>query len=130
MLRRRHYKIQNDDYACLLCQNPPEEDVAHLFFHCPFSKRCWDSIGIHWPVGDCRLTLLHAGKNSWNGHMFMEVFTVAAWGIWKERNDKHFRGIQPSFTSWKNRFKHDFALLVHRAKQEYAPYILSLVAAL
>ena len=60
--------------------------------------------------------------------MFMEVFAVAAWGIWKERNDKHFRGIQPTFESWEARFKKDFAMLVHRAKQEFAPYILSLVA--
>ena len=62
--------------------------------------------------------------------MFMEVFTVAAWGIWKERNDKHFRGVQPSLSSWKNRFKNDFAMLVHRDKPESARFILSLVATL
>ena len=81
-------------------------------------------------MADCRLELLHAGKNSWSGPMFMELFIVAAWGIWKERNDKHFRGVQPTLRSWKARFKSDFAMLVHRAKPESAPYILSLVAAL
>ena len=59
--------------------------------------------------------------------MFLEVSAVAAWGIWKERNDKHFRGIQPSFVSWRNRFKKDFAMLVHLSKQEQGTYILSIV---
>lgn len=47
MLRRRHYRVAND-YACLLCDNPPEETLAHLFFACPFSSRCWNSLGVTW----------------------------------------------------------------------------------
>ena len=70
--------------------------------------------------------MVHEGKNRWARPMFLEVFVVAAWAIWKERNDKHFRGIQPSFVSWRNRFK-DFAMLVDRSKQEQDPYILSIV---
>ena len=37
MLRRRHFRIQDDDYTCLLCNHPLEEDIVHLFFTCPFS---------------------------------------------------------------------------------------------
>lgn len=40
MLRRRHYRVNNDDYNCLLCHNPPEESLLHLFFRCPFSVSC------------------------------------------------------------------------------------------
>ena len=127
MLRRRHFRIHNDNYACLLCNQPPEEDVAHLFFACPFGQRCWAALGIHWPNEPDWIKMVHEGKNRWTRPMFLEVFTIAAWGIWKERNDKHFRGIQPSFDSWRNRFKKDFALLVHRAKQELAPCITSIV---
>ena len=71
--------------------------------------------------------MVHEGKNRWARPMFLEVFTVAAWGIRKERNDKHFRGIQPTFDSWRNRFKKDFAMLVHRSKQEQGPCIISIV---
>ena len=127
MLRRRHFRVQNDDYTCLLCLHPPEEDIVHLFFTCPFSQRCWDALGIQWPNGTDWDRMLHEGKDRWARPMFLEVFAVAAWGIWKERNDKHFRGIQPSFDSWRNRFKQDFAMLVHRSKQEQGPYILSIV---
>ena len=130
MLKRRHYRIQNDDYTCLLCCNPPEEDITHLFFTCPFSQRCWDALGIQWPNDPCRLRKLHGAKARWARPMFLKFFVVAAWGIWKERNDKHFHGIQPSFGSWRGRFKWDFAMLVHRAKQEHSPFILSLAGSL
>lgn len=62
--------------------------------------------------------------------MFLEIFTVAAWGIWKERNNKHFRGVPPSHGSWLARFKNDFAMMVHRANIKFEPFILSFVAAL
>lgn len=58
--------------------------------------------------------------------MFMETFAVAAWGIWKERNDKLFRGIAPSTQSWLARF----GLLVHRSKQNLEPFIVSFVNSL
>lgn len=60
--------------------------------------------------------------------MFMEVFIVAAWGLWKERNNKHFRGIVPSVDSWTQRFKSDFELLKYRSKESLEPFILHLVA--
>ena len=93
----------------------------------PFSQRCWAALGIHWPNGTDWIKMVHEGKNRWARPMFLEVFVVAAWAIWKERNDKHFRGIQPSFVSWRNRFKKDFTMLVHRSKQELAPCIISIV---
>ena len=130
MLRRRHFRVQNDDYNCLLYHHPPEEDIVHLFFTCPFSQRCWDALGIQWPKDTDRFRMLHEGKVRWARPMFLEVFAVAAWEIWKERNDKHFRGIKPSYESWRSRFKQDFAMLVHRSKQEQGPYILSIVSLL
>ena len=54
-------------------------------------------------------------------------FCSGSLGDLEERNDKHFRGIQPSFESWRSRFKQDFAMLVHRSRQEQGPYILSIV---
>lgn len=74
--------------------------------------------------------MVHAGRAAWGQPMFMEIFAVAAWGIWKERNDKLFRGIAPSTESWLARFKKDFGLLVHRSKQNLEPFIVSFVNSL
>ena len=40
MLRRRGMTLQDNNYGFLLCDNPPEETVEHLFFTCPFSHQC------------------------------------------------------------------------------------------
>lgn len=46
LLRRKNFKVGNDDYNCVLCSLRTEETAFHLFFSCPFSKRCWNSLGI------------------------------------------------------------------------------------
>ena len=122
MLHRRHYKIDNDDYSRLLCHNPSEECLAHLFFKCPFSVQCWNALGIVWPDSGCSLHMAHVAP------MFMDVFVVAAWGIWKEQNQKLFQGVPPSRNSWLSRFK-KVAMLANRAKQRLE-FILSFVATL
>jgi hypothetical protein len=43
-------------------------------------------------------------KQEFSSAFFMEIFSIAAWEIWKQRNGKIFRGIVPSFASWKNNF--------------------------
>lgn len=106
---------------------PPKETVEHLFFQCDFSAHCWASLGISWPASGSRLELLHAGKESWGKTMFMEIFPTAAWSIWKESNNKHFRGVELSHQSWLTRFKEDLSLLVHRFKERLEPFITSFV---
>ncbi|XP_073360070.1 uncharacterized protein [Aegilops tauschii subsp. strangulata] len=96
LLKRKGMKLRDDVYAYLLCSNPPEETVEHMFFECNFSKSCGEELGIAWPAHGNRLQLLHAVKDVWSRPMFMETFIVAAWSIWKECNNKHFRGIIPT----------------------------------
>ena len=62
LLKRKHMKLRDDNYACLLCHQPPEEMVEHLFFHCEFSKTCWGKLGIAWPMHGNRVQFLHAAK--------------------------------------------------------------------
>jgi hypothetical protein len=130
MLNRRQFAVMNNDFTCLLCAARLEETLTHLFFNCSFDRECWEAVGIAWPNSDKRFTLLHGGKDAWGRPMFMEVFVVVAWGIWKERNNKYFRGIHPSFASWRTRFKGDFHLLIHRAKSGLVPFINDLVDSL
>lgn len=49
MLKRRHYVIASG-WSCLLCPAPPEEDLGHLFFSCPFSQQCWNVLGNQWQL--------------------------------------------------------------------------------
>src|SRR4051812_10055455 len=84
-------------------------------------------LGIFWPIVGNRLDLMHRSKESCLEPMFMEVFIFGAWGIWKERNNKYFRGVPPSVHSWTLRFKEDFDLLRHRSKTEFGPFITHLV---
>jgi hypothetical protein len=130
MLRRRHYTMVDNNYACMLCQNPPEETVEHLFFTCPFSQQCWARLGVSWPASGNRITLLHEGRDRWRRPLFMDVFMLAAWSIWKERNNKHFRGIPHSFNYWLTRFKELLGLLAHNCKQGLRPFISSYIQTL
>ncbi|XP_044389289.1 uncharacterized protein [Triticum aestivum] len=53
------------------------------------------NIDINWD----RLELLHAAKRNWTGHMFMEVFVVAVWSIWKERAARPSFGLYSDLSS-------------------------------
>ena len=123
LLKRKHMKLRDDDYTCLLCRRPPEETVEHLFFQCEFSRACWEKLGITWPSQGNRLQLLHATKSSWNGPMFMDIFIVASWSLWKERNNKHFRGVAPTIDGWAKSFKLYFGMMRHRIKEALMPFV-------
>ncbi|XP_073357917.1 uncharacterized protein [Aegilops tauschii subsp. strangulata] len=123
LLKRKHMKLRDDNYACLLCHQPPKETVEHLFFHCVFSKTCWGKLGIAWPMHGNRAQLLHAAKNTWVGPMFMDVFIVSSWSIWKERNNKLFRSVAPTVDGWSQRFKMDFGMMRHRIKEALVPFV-------
>ena len=83
-----------------------------------------------WPPDGDHLQIIQYGKNSWHRPMFMEIFMTAAWNIWKERNNMHFRGIVPDVASWLARFKSDFSLLVHRTRTDLHSFISDLVDSL
>ena len=76
-----------------------------------------------WPLFGNRFEVIHEGKRVWSRPMFMEVFVVGAWSLWKERNNKHFTGVVPSVDSCLQRFKSDFGLLRHRNKEGLGPFI-------
>jgi hypothetical protein len=113
MLKRRHFNIGNI-YSCVLCNSGDEETLEHLFFNCSFSISCWSRFNIYWNNDVSRFDILTQAKSAFQGSLFFEIFTIAAWGIWKERNDFIFKGITPSIASWKARVVADFNLLRFR----------------
>ena len=124
MLRRRHYDIGND-FTCLLCGQNTDETLEHMIFTCQFSERCWAKIGVHWIDFQNRFDALQNAQPNWPNPFFIEAFFTAAWSLWKERNNKHFRGVAPSITSWFHRFKQDLGLLQHRFKVARRAALLS-----
>ena len=102
MLKRRHYNI-GDDHNCFLCDQSIEETVEHMIFTCVFSRQCWSKLGIIWDPFPGRLQAIQDQKNNHPSPLFLEKFIVAAWSMWKERNNHHFRAIPPSLQSWLGR---------------------------
>jgi hypothetical protein len=96
ILRRKKYRLQDDNYSCMLCPNNREETTFHLFFTCPFSRDCWNHLNINWRLD---LDMMDRAKQQSNTTFFMEISMVGAWIIWKQRNDCIFNWGYPSLQS-------------------------------
>jgi hypothetical protein len=129
MLRRRNL-ILRSGYQCLMCTHPPEETLEHMLFFCPFSMSCWSTINMLWTIQGDRLEIIKQGKITWNKKLFMEIFMLGAWNIWKERNSMFFNNVSPTVSSWKARLKADLLLLLHRTKSSSHTFINQLVDSL
>uniref|UniRef100_A0A453ILD2 Reverse transcriptase zinc-binding domain-containing protein n=1 Tax=Aegilops tauschii subsp. strangulata TaxID=200361 RepID=A0A453ILD2_AEGTS len=96
MIHRCHWRI-NDGPSCVLCPTGVIEDRNHLFFQCNFSMRIWNYLQVSWlDSNDMVQIALHARKK-FNKPFFSEVVFLAWWNIWKVRNDRAFRHVNPTF---------------------------------
>jgi hypothetical protein len=48
--------------------------------------------------------MMDEARNQFANDFFMEVFILAAWLIWKQRNNLIFNKIRPTFQSWRSGF--------------------------
>jgi hypothetical protein len=126
MLKRRHFNI-GSNFNCPLCSTGDEETLEHLFFSCTFSISCWTRLNITWNMGAGRFDMITQAKANFQEGLFFEIFTIASWGIWKERNDLIFKGITPSRNSWKARVIGDLTLLRFRVNQNLEHTISSFI---
>lgn len=117
MLRKRHLNIQ-DDTLCVMCDTGSEEDIEHLFFECPFAGQCWNHIAFVW---DNSLPLVQRFAKARDEHdleFFMEASLIAAWELWKLRNDKIFHRGTPTFAAWIANFKNQCNLQSVRFRED------------
>ena len=121
ILRRRGMVL--DSYNCVFCSHPVEEDLFHLFFHCPFAGACWNTLQLLVPNCSEFDQVLEAHKIQLHIPFFMEVIVTLCWSIWSVRNDAIFNGVPPSVQNCKLIFKKEFALVVLRAKAKLHPHI-------
>jgi hypothetical protein len=113
-IRRKNFKIENNDFTCVLCDLKREETTFHLFFNCPFSKRCWKHLNINWCYQTDFFTTFEMARHTEGSPYFMEIFSIAAWQIWKQRNNFILDRGRPSFESWKSNFLLEASLQAHR----------------
>jgi hypothetical protein len=76
-------------------------------------------IGIQWFVQGSIFQMLIQKKAQLNIPCFMDLFMIAAWCIWKERNDFVFNGRPPSPAAWKQRFVNEAKLHFCRFKPNF-----------
>ena len=89
--------------GCVMCRNCPIESSLHLFFLCPYAVHVWYLVSsklgfqLFRPGGTVEsiwYNSLAAYKNSSNGDEITWImwFVCVAWTLWKERNERVFRG--------------------------------------
>ena len=117
MLRRRHLNIQ-DDVLCVMCNQGADEDIDHLFFTCPFVVQCWTSINFSWDVSLPLAERLMRANEVHALDFFVEASLIAAWELWKLRNDKIFQRRDPTPSLWLVNFKHQCNLQSVRLRED------------
>lgn len=120
----------DNNFRRVLCRNAPEETIEHLIFYCTFSNDCWAKFNIQWSPNTSRTLLIKQAKASFPGRLFLEIFTIVSWNIWKEDNNFIFKGTRPSLIASQEKTKADFLVLSHRVSLELALYINSIVNSL
>jgi hypothetical protein len=58
--------------------------------------------------------MMDDARRQFISNFFMEVFMLAAWLIWKQRNDFIFNRGRPTFQQWKIGFLKEAFLQAHR----------------
>ena len=114
VLTRKKRKLGGNNYNCVLCSNNVEEIAYHLFFSCPFSQECWQHLEIHWNLQSEFFQMMIQSKQQHQNPFFMGTSIIAAWHIWKQRNNFIFDRGRPSFHSWKNLFCEEAKLQAFR----------------
>jgi len=98
ILRRRKCFLETG-YNCVVCLNDTEETLLHLFFDCSFSVSCWYAIGIQWNIALQPMDMIQLCKTNFGRPVFMEIFMIASWNIWKQRNGVIFDAKPPFIAS-------------------------------
>jgi hypothetical protein len=75
-------------------------------------------LGIHWRFDLNFQAMMEEARSHFNSNFFMEIFIIAAWLIWKQRNNFIFNRSKPSFISWKLGFIREASLQASRMSEK------------
>jgi len=104
MLQRRHLNIQGTP-ICVMCAAGSLETIEHLFFECSFAQDCWSKLEINWDLSLNPLDRFIQARSAHQLPFFTEATLIAAWELWKVRNDKVFARRDPTLALWWSNFK-------------------------
>lgn len=117
MLARRNFNVQPNCH-CVLCAEGVEETIEHLFFDCVFARQCWDKLGIVWdPDHDIHRKIIRTREQA-GSSLFIELFLIASWELWKVRNRLVFYGVQATFCRWLRNFKEEASLQANHLRDD------------
>ena len=105
-----------EDYSCVLCTTGHEETLFHLFFECPFSISCWNTIPISWNMNLQPLDMVIAAREAFGSSIFREIIITCYWAIWLVRNGVIFDNEQANLNTWKSRFIEELGFMRTKAK--------------
>ena len=95
--RKQHPQFQdNNSCVCVLCGVSQAETRDHLFFSCSFSKNYWNKLHIHWTEHLLIMPRIEEARRNFGHGFFMEIFIIATWEIWNQRNAKKINRERPS----------------------------------
>jgi hypothetical protein len=114
MMERKSFYVQCN--KCVLCDDQIVETMAHLFFHCDFSRNLWWKMGMEWNEDMDHINMMIDGERRSSNIYFKEALITGCWSIWIHRNniifDSHNRDLLTCF----DHFKVSFGLIRHRIK--------------
>jgi hypothetical protein len=99
------WKLRNDTL---------NETIEHMFFYCSFARDCWTKLNFTWDLSLSLGDRIIQAKNSNGLDFFIEAALIAAWELWKVRNDKTFNRHEPTVSRWFCNFKRQS--LLHSAR--------------
>ncbi|PNT71542.1 hypothetical protein BRADI_2g30841v3 [Brachypodium distachyon] len=116
MQQKRGLHLQS--CMCTLCNLQILETRNHLFFECPFALSCWRYLCPDFDQCNTVHGNIHSLKTKLKVPFHMEIMILAAWSIWKIRNEFILKGITLSLYRCQRLFKEELNLMFHRAKRK------------
>jgi hypothetical protein len=79
---------------------------------------------LFWSPQSSVFQMLQQQRSTLQHPFFMEVFMIATWCIWNERNAKIFNNKLPSVATWKQSLANEVKLHLYRTNASFHPSIM------
>lgn len=93
-----------------MCNNGVDEDIEHLFFSCPSAHQYWSTINFNWDASILLQERFVKEKEIQGLPFFTKATLIAAWELWKLRNNKIFHHKDPTLALWLANFKNQYCI--------------------